>query len=172
MEAGEYYDQEREDYRPRQWRWQRTEESYIVAAQNVRPSTNMGTMIKVEDLTTAEERRQCVQHTTILSECGQVHWKVCANGSCYGCYFKRNAIVDFNTNDIKGETVIAMGEWARTTLWADATTLAKIEHIAIYLATRPHQRRNLGKYGAVRLTREEGRNIILMKKRPSTSSLQ
>eukprot|EP00972_Heterocapsa_arctica_P057241 8446797-Heterocapsa_arctica.AAC.1 len=67
----------------------------------------MGTMIKVEDLMTAEERRLCDQRDTVLSKCGQVNWKVCTHADCYGCYFKRNAIVDFTTNDIKGETIIA-----------------------------------------------------------------
>jgi hypothetical protein len=60
---------------------------------------------------------------------------------------------------------MAIGEWARTWLWADAACPAKIEHIAIYLATRPQQRRLLAKFGAVRLTREEGRNIILKKRK-------
>eukprot|EP00972_Heterocapsa_arctica_P027561 4052685-Heterocapsa_arctica.AAC.1 len=33
------------------------------------------------------------------------------------------------------------------------------------IATRPYQRRNLGRLGAVRLTREIARSIILMKKK-------
>eukprot|EP00972_Heterocapsa_arctica_P044168 6519916-Heterocapsa_arctica.AAC.1 len=68
-------------------------------------------MIKVEDLKTAKERSLCVQQETILSKCGQVNWKVFSYADCYGCYFKKNAIVDFTTNDIKGETIIAIGQW-------------------------------------------------------------
>jgi hypothetical protein len=165
MEAEEYYDTEREDYRPRQWRWQKEEENYVTAAQNIRPSTTMGTMVKVEELMTVEERMHCVDHITILSQCGQTHWKICENRECYGCYFKKNAIVDLRTDDNKGETALTIGEWAGTLPWADATVAEKIEHIAIFLATKPRQRRLLAKLGAVRLTREEGRNIILKKRK-------
>eukprot|EP00972_Heterocapsa_arctica_P085124 12543161-Heterocapsa_arctica.AAC.1 len=74
-------------------------------------------MLKVEELMTAEERRQCAAHTYILSQCGQTHWKVCEDGNCYGCYFKKNAIVDLRTTEEKGETIITIGLWARTRLW-------------------------------------------------------
>eukprot|EP00972_Heterocapsa_arctica_P060999 8995765-Heterocapsa_arctica.AAC.1 len=74
----------------------------------------MGTMVKVEELMTAEERRQCAAHTHILSQCGQTHWKVCEDRNCYGCYFKKNAFVDLRTTEDKGETIMAIGEWART----------------------------------------------------------
>ena len=165
MESGEYYDLEREDFRPRNWRWQRAEENYVRADQNIRPSTTMATMVRIEDLMTVEESGQCLEHTTILSQCGQTSWKVCANGDCYGCYFKKHAIVDLKTTEDKGETIKAIGEWAGTWLWANASCPAKIEHIAIFLATKPHQRRLLAKLGAGRLTREEGRNIILKKRK-------
>eukprot|EP00972_Heterocapsa_arctica_P074070 10934803-Heterocapsa_arctica.AAC.1 len=73
----------------------------------------MATMIKVEDLMTTEERRVCVQHRLVRSYCGQVHWKVCSHTDCYGCYFKKYAVADLMTNNIKGETAIAIGEWSR-----------------------------------------------------------
>eukprot|EP00972_Heterocapsa_arctica_P076551 11292165-Heterocapsa_arctica.AAC.1 len=60
MEEDEYYDMERENYWPRQWRWQRTEGSYVTAAQNIRPTSTIGTKVKVEDLMTMEERSQCL----------------------------------------------------------------------------------------------------------------
>ena len=69
------------------------------------------------------------------------------------------------TNDIKGETIIAIGEWSQSQFWREATALAKIEHIALFIATKPYQRRNLGRIGEVRLTMEEARNIIMMKKK-------
>ena len=69
------------------------------------------------------------------------------------------------TNDIKGETIIAIGEWACKKIWADSSSLEQIEHIAIFLASRPKERRELGRMGAVRLTREEGRTIIRDKKK-------
>eukprot|EP00972_Heterocapsa_arctica_P062739 9253694-Heterocapsa_arctica.AAC.1 len=82
-----------------------------MANQNIYPTTDMATMIKVEDLMITKGRSLCVQHSMILSVCGQVHWNVCSHADCYGCYCKRNAIADFMTNDIKGETIIAIGEW-------------------------------------------------------------
>eukprot|EP00972_Heterocapsa_arctica_P111701 16427606-Heterocapsa_arctica.AAC.1 len=122
-------------------------------------------MVRIEELMTMEESARCVEHTTILSQCGQTTWKVCESGDCYGCYFKKHAITDLKTSENKCETIIAIGEWASTTLWADASIPAQIEHIAIFLATRPQQRKLLTKLGAGRLTREEGRHIILKKRK-------
>eukprot|EP00972_Heterocapsa_arctica_P051402 7560938-Heterocapsa_arctica.AAC.1 len=82
-----------------------------MANQNIYPTTDMATMIKVEDFMTTKERSLRVQHSMILSVCGQVHWKVRSHADCYVCYFKRNAIAVFMTNDIKGKTIIATGEW-------------------------------------------------------------
>eukprot|EP00972_Heterocapsa_arctica_P018947 2797902-Heterocapsa_arctica.AAC.2 len=113
MEEDEYYDMERENCRPRQWRWQRTEESYVTAAQNIRPTTTMGTMLKVEELMTIE-RNQCAAQHYVLSQCGQTQWKVCEDERCYGCDFKLHAIVDLRTTEEKGETIITIGQWART----------------------------------------------------------
>ena len=68
MEDGEFYNKDKdvdfhnmetEDHRPIQWRWQRTEESYVVPAQNVRPTATMGTMLNVEELMTLEEKDSC-----------------------------------------------------------------------------------------------------------------
>eukprot|EP00972_Heterocapsa_arctica_P100744 14853193-Heterocapsa_arctica.AAC.1 len=73
----------------------------------------MATMIKVEDLMTTEERRVCREHRLVRSYCGQVHWRVCPHANCYGCYFKTHAVADLMTNDIKGETMIAIGEWSQ-----------------------------------------------------------
>eukprot|EP00972_Heterocapsa_arctica_P039673 5846733-Heterocapsa_arctica.AAC.1 len=70
----------------------------------------MATMIKVEDLMTTEERRVCVGHRFVRSYCGQVHWIICSHANCYGCYFNTHAVADLMTNDIKGETIIAIGE--------------------------------------------------------------
>ncbi len=53
------------------------------------------------------------------------------------------------TNDIKGETIVAMGKWRHRPFGIQADTETRIEHIAIYLATRPMQRRFLSRIGAV-----------------------
>ena len=179
MEDGEFYDKEEdvgfhsmetEDHRPKQWRWQRTEESYVVPAQNVRPTDTMGTMLNVEELMTLEEKNRCCGQKLgmglgKMSICGQVNWNICEDRECYGCYFKTNAIADMCTNNIKGDTTMAIGEWACKKEWANSSTLEQIEHIAIFLATRPKERQDLSRFGAVRLTREEGRTIIRDKKK-------
>eukprot|EP00972_Heterocapsa_arctica_P083638 12324878-Heterocapsa_arctica.AAC.1 len=69
------------------------------------------------------------------------------------------------TDDIKGETIVAIGFWRNTPFWMQAGIEARIEHIAYFLATRPMQRIHLSKFGAVRLSRIEARNIIRMKKK-------
>eukprot|EP00972_Heterocapsa_arctica_P015669 2307437-Heterocapsa_arctica.AAC.1 len=68
----------------------------------------MATMIMVEELMSAEEKRYCQPYRFVRSQCGQTHWTVCRHADCYGCYFKTNAVVDLMTNDIKGETIVAI----------------------------------------------------------------
>ena len=175
MEDGEFYNKEMEDRRPTQWRRQRAEESYVMPAQNVRPTTTMSTMLNMEELMTIEERSRCMNRNRkdmrgqvsprTTSTCKQVSWRICEDKDCYGCYFRMNAIVDMSTNNIKGETVKAIGTWACKKVWADSSTLEQLEHIAIFLATRPRERLDLREFGAVRLTREEGRTIIRDKKK-------
>eukprot|EP00972_Heterocapsa_arctica_P005515 814916-Heterocapsa_arctica.AAC.1 len=114
-----------------------------------------------------EERRDCRAHRYVRSHCGQIYWSICCHANCYVCYFKTLAVVDLTTNDIKGETVVAIGQWRRSHIWRQASTLLKIEHavIVFFLAARPMQRRTLSRFGAVRLSREEARNIIWMTKK-------
>jgi hypothetical protein len=165
MEDGEFHNSGVENHRPIQWRWQREEESYVLPAQNVRPTSTMATMLNVEELMTIEERRRCMGENRRRSICKQVIWWTCKDKGCYGCYFKTKAIVDMGTSDVKGETIKAIGQWKHKKIWADSSILEQIEHIAIFLATRPKERRELAIFGAVRLTREEGRTIIRDKKK-------
>eukprot|EP00972_Heterocapsa_arctica_P057586 8495427-Heterocapsa_arctica.AAC.1 len=44
------------------WRRQRDEDNFIMANQDVYPTTDMPTMIKVEDIMITEERRDCRAH--------------------------------------------------------------------------------------------------------------
>eukprot|EP00972_Heterocapsa_arctica_P024145 3559869-Heterocapsa_arctica.AAC.1 len=62
---------EQEGVLPLNWRRQRAEYSFVLAHQNIYPTTDMATMIKVEDLMITEERRVCVQHSLVRSYCGQ-----------------------------------------------------------------------------------------------------
>eukprot|EP00972_Heterocapsa_arctica_P070334 10390331-Heterocapsa_arctica.AAC.1 len=125
----------------------------------------MATMIKVEELMTTEQKRDCRAHRFVRSQSGQTYWTICCHANCYGCYYKKHAVVDLTTNDIKGETVVAIGGWSQSSFWRQASTVFKIEHIAFFLATRPTQRRMLSILGTVRPSREEARNIIWMKKK-------
>ncbi len=134
-------------------------------AQNVIPTTNMATMMNVEELMSMEERRRCTAENRRRSICKQVIWWTCVDKECYGCYFKTNAIVDMGTTEFKWDTIIAIGIWKQKKIWANSSILEQIEHIAIFLATRPKERRELSIFGAVRLTREEGRTIVRDKKK-------
>eukprot|EP00972_Heterocapsa_arctica_P068056 10048046-Heterocapsa_arctica.AAC.1 len=69
------------------------------------------------------------------------------------------------TDDIKEETIVAIGEWRKCLFWRQAGLELKIEHIADFLAIRQMQRRRLSKFGSVRLSRIEARNIIRKKKK-------
>eukprot|EP00972_Heterocapsa_arctica_P090629 13371742-Heterocapsa_arctica.AAC.1 len=60
-------EEEQEDVQPLVWRWQTTEDSYVMANQNIYPTTGMATMIKVEDFMTTKERSLGVQYSMILS---------------------------------------------------------------------------------------------------------
>eukprot|EP00972_Heterocapsa_arctica_P021679 3188192-Heterocapsa_arctica.AAC.1 len=60
-----------EDVLPLDWRRQRAETSFVLAHQDVYPTTDMATTIKVEDLMITGERRVCVQHRLVRSYCGQ-----------------------------------------------------------------------------------------------------
>eukprot|EP00972_Heterocapsa_arctica_P072482 10704190-Heterocapsa_arctica.AAC.1 len=69
------------------------------------------------------------------------------------------------TDDNMEETIVAIGGWRNSLFWTEAGIRQKIEYIAYFLATRPVQKNSLSKYGAVRLSRTEARNIIRMKKK-------
>eukprot|EP00972_Heterocapsa_arctica_P092700 13670714-Heterocapsa_arctica.AAC.1 len=62
---------------PADWRSQRAEDNFILANQDVRPATDMATMIKVEELMNAEETRDCQPYNKVKSACGQTNWIIC-----------------------------------------------------------------------------------------------
>eukprot|EP00972_Heterocapsa_arctica_P039548 5824882-Heterocapsa_arctica.AAC.1 len=71
----------------------------------------METKIKVEELMSAEGTRNCQPYKKVKSTCGQTNWTICRHADCYGCYVKKNAVVDFMIDDIKEETIVAIGGW-------------------------------------------------------------
>eukprot|EP00972_Heterocapsa_arctica_P068965 10191415-Heterocapsa_arctica.AAC.1 len=98
----------------------------------------------------------------VKSRCGQTNWTICRHADCYGRYFKKNAVVDFMTDDLKEEITKAIGGWKQSNFWIEASTRQKIEYLAYFLAARPAQRGILSKFGAVRLARTEGMNLSLI----------
>eukprot|EP00972_Heterocapsa_arctica_P102179 15056536-Heterocapsa_arctica.AAC.1 len=65
--------------------------------------------IKVEELQSVKEFAKCMPFKRVKSRCGQTNWIICKQADCYGCYFKLNAVVAFETDDIKEEATIAIG---------------------------------------------------------------
>eukprot|EP00972_Heterocapsa_arctica_P100664 14842389-Heterocapsa_arctica.AAC.2 len=105
------------DAQPADWRRQRAEDNFILDNQDVTPTTDMAMMIKVEELMSTEEKRDCQPYRRVRSACGQINWCICRHADSYGCYFKMNAVADLMTDDIKGETIVAMGDWRHISLW-------------------------------------------------------
>eukprot|EP00972_Heterocapsa_arctica_P050843 7472680-Heterocapsa_arctica.AAC.1 len=62
---------------PADWRRQRAEDNYILANQDVTPTTDVDTKIKVEELMNAEETRDCQPYKKVKSTCGQTNWIIC-----------------------------------------------------------------------------------------------
>eukprot|EP00972_Heterocapsa_arctica_P033794 4973788-Heterocapsa_arctica.AAC.1 len=94
--------------------------------QDVIPTTDMATKIRVAELMNAEETRNCQPYKKVKSRCGQTNWTICRHADCYECYFKKNAVVDFATDDIKEETAMAIGGWKKSNFWIEASTRQKI----------------------------------------------
>eukprot|EP00972_Heterocapsa_arctica_P027789 4087666-Heterocapsa_arctica.AAC.1 len=143
-----------EDVLPADWRRQRAEDNFILANQNVYPTTDgdddQGGGV---DDQRGEERLQGLQicqestRTSLLE-------------SMLSCKLLRMLFQDEcggGPDDERHQRRNGSGKWAHTQ--------AKIEHIAIFLATRPNQRKRLSRLGAVRLSREEARTIIMRKKK-------
>eukprot|EP00972_Heterocapsa_arctica_P077743 11467174-Heterocapsa_arctica.AAC.1 len=101
-----------------------------------------------------------------MSRCGKTTWTICNQVDCYRCSFLQKTVVHFEIDDIKGETIRAMGTWRQDVFWTEASTKHNIYYIAYFLATRPIERQILGRFGAVRLTRTEALNIVKTKKMP------
>eukprot|EP00972_Heterocapsa_arctica_P002967 437210-Heterocapsa_arctica.AAC.2 len=83
------------------WRRQRADNNYIVPNQDVIPTTDMEMKIKVEERQGAEESRNCMPN-------------------------KKNAVVDFETDDIKEEATMTIGGWKQNSFWIEASTRQKI----------------------------------------------
>eukprot|EP00972_Heterocapsa_arctica_P108121 15923713-Heterocapsa_arctica.AAC.1 len=122
--------------------------------------------IRVEELETEAEFTRCYPYKSVLGRSGKLNWTIHNQVECYRCSFLQKAMVNFEIDDLKGETVRAIGTWNQHPFWIEASTKDNIEYMAYFLATRPIERQRLGRYGAVRLTRTEALNIVKMKKMP------
>eukprot|EP00972_Heterocapsa_arctica_P031070 4571214-Heterocapsa_arctica.AAC.1 len=88
----------------------------------------METKIKVEELLSTEETRNCQPYKRVKSRCGQTNWTICRHADCCGCYFKKNAVVEFMTDDNKEEAIMAIGGWKHSNCWIEAGIIQKIVH--------------------------------------------
>eukprot|EP00972_Heterocapsa_arctica_P062979 9290692-Heterocapsa_arctica.AAC.1 len=57
-----------------------------------------------------------------MSLCGKTIWIICNQVDCYSCNFLQKAVVNFEIDDIKGETIRAIGTWRQDTFWTEAST--------------------------------------------------
>eukprot|EP00972_Heterocapsa_arctica_P072409 10694787-Heterocapsa_arctica.AAC.1 len=76
--------------------------------------------IKVEELQSVKELVKCMPYKKVQSRRGQTSWTICKQADCFGCYFKLNAVVDFETDDIKEEPTISIGGWKQSSFWNEA----------------------------------------------------
>eukprot|EP00972_Heterocapsa_arctica_P011344 1664511-Heterocapsa_arctica.AAC.1 len=103
--------------------------------------------IRVEELQ-PEDFKGCYPHKTVKCHSGKLNWTMCNNNNCFRCNFIQNAVVNFEIDNHKEETINAIGRWSQQKFWKVVCAKEKIEHIACYLATRPSERKILGRYGA------------------------
>ena len=148
---------------PPDWTDKTQEEGHVQTLWGVMPGADMATMILVEEVMIGDETGRCRPTCPTRSQAGQVQWMLCNNLDCFGCYCKANAVANLNTSTTTGETEKAIGGWSKRPHWVRDTTLMKMEHIAIFPATRPMQRKRLSALEALRLTRDEARSIVRKK---------
>eukprot|EP00972_Heterocapsa_arctica_P050681 7450986-Heterocapsa_arctica.AAC.1 len=82
--------------------------------------------IKVEELQSVKEFVKCMPFKKVKNRCGQTNWTICKQANCYGCYFKMNAVVDFETDDVEEEATVAIGHWKQRSYWKEAGAKQKI----------------------------------------------
>eukprot|EP00972_Heterocapsa_arctica_P114135 16440912-Heterocapsa_arctica.AAC.1 len=126
----------------------------------------MEMIIRVEERETEAEFARCHPYKTVPCRSGKLNLTICNQVECYICNFLQKALVNFEIEEHKGDTINAIGRLTQHPFWIEANTKEKIEYIAYFLATRPSERQILGRFGAVRLTRTEALNIVKMKKMP------
>eukprot|EP00972_Heterocapsa_arctica_P073173 10808253-Heterocapsa_arctica.AAC.1 len=82
--------------------------------------------IRVEELETEEEFARCYPCKTVPCRSGKVNWTICSRKDCYICKFLQKALVDFEIEDHKGDTIEAIGRWTKIRSWTDASTMKRI----------------------------------------------
>eukprot|EP00972_Heterocapsa_arctica_P019971 2947782-Heterocapsa_arctica.AAC.1 len=82
----------------------------------------MEMIIRVEELLTVEDVRKCYPFKKVMSRCGKTTCTICDQVDCYRCSFLQKAVVNFEIDKIKGETIRAMATWRQDVFWTEAST--------------------------------------------------
>eukprot|EP00972_Heterocapsa_arctica_P030570 4499888-Heterocapsa_arctica.AAC.1 len=59
--------------------------------------------IIVGELETETQFAKCYPHKSVLCRSGKLNWTICDNNECYICNFLQKAVVNFETDDHKGD---------------------------------------------------------------------
>eukprot|EP00972_Heterocapsa_arctica_P095308 14057156-Heterocapsa_arctica.AAC.1 len=76
--------------------------------------------IRVEELETEEEFARCCPCKTVPCRSGKANWTISSRKDRYICKFLQKAVVDFEIEDHKGDTIEAIGSWTKMKSWTDA----------------------------------------------------
>eukprot|EP00972_Heterocapsa_arctica_P104446 15392233-Heterocapsa_arctica.AAC.1 len=68
----------------------------------------MDNIIIVEELQ-PEGFAGCYPHKSVLCLSGKLNWTICNNNECYICNLLQKAVVNFETDNHKAETINAIG---------------------------------------------------------------
>ncbi len=86
------------------WADQRQGEVPVITDFGFIPTSDMATMIFVEEVMAGDNKGRCMPTQSTRSQDGQVQWMLCNSKDCYGCYFKENAVANMKTTTDRGET--------------------------------------------------------------------
>eukprot|EP00972_Heterocapsa_arctica_P071047 10497063-Heterocapsa_arctica.AAC.1 len=79
----------------------------------VTPTTDMEMRIRVEELETVNGFRRCCPHKSVQCNSGKLKWTICNNNNkCFICNFIQKAVVNFEIDNYKAETINAIGRWS------------------------------------------------------------
>eukprot|EP00972_Heterocapsa_arctica_P051503 7575931-Heterocapsa_arctica.AAC.1 len=69
-------------------------------------------IIIVEELETVEDFMRCYPHKTVQCNSEKLNWTICNGNQCFICKCLQNAVVNFEINNYRAETINAIGRWS------------------------------------------------------------